>query len=52
MVMPGNDGAYQFWRSVMQEYTNNQFIEYTRNIVHLNSSVTNIFKFNSNNQGK
>ena len=44
MVIPGNEGAYRFWRA---NYTNNNFTEYTRNIAHFNNSCKNIFKFDS-----
>lgn len=47
MVIPGNEGAYRFWRSVIKEYKNNQFIEYTREIAHFNNSKKNIFRLNS-----
>lgn len=45
MVMPGNEGAYRFWRSIIKKYTNNDFLEYTKDILHFNSSRKNIFKF-------
>ena len=47
MVMPGNEGAYRFWRATIKNYTHNHFTEYTRNIVHLNNSRKNIFQFDS-----
>jgi ribosomal-protein-alanine N-acetyltransferase len=47
MVMPGNHGAYQFWKSVITKYTHVNFIEYTLNIKHFNDSRKNIFRFNS-----
>ncbi|KTD72462.1 GNAT family N-acetyltransferase [Legionella tucsonensis] len=47
MVMPGNEGAYRFWRATMKHYSGNNFTEYTREIVHLNNSKKNIFRFNS-----
>lgn len=46
MVIPGNEGAYRFWRSTIKNYTNN-FTEYTRDIAHFNKSRKNIFKFDS-----
>lgn len=46
MVMPGNEGAYRFWRSTIKNYNSN-FIEYTREIAHFNNSKKNIFRFNS-----
>lgn len=48
MVIPGNEGAYRFWRATIKNYTNNDFIEYTRDIAHFNNSRKNIFKFSSN----
>jgi len=47
MVIPGNEGAYQFWRSVIKEYTNSQFSEYERRVKHLDNSLKNIFCFSS-----
>lgn len=47
MVIPGNEGAYRFWRSTIKNYTNNNFTEYTRDIAHFNNSRKNIFKFDS-----
>lgn len=47
MVMPGNEGAYRFWRSIIKNYTNNNFKEYTMNIAHFNNKSKNIFKFDS-----
>ncbi|ARB92827.1 GNAT family N-acetyltransferase [Legionella longbeachae] len=47
MVLPGNEGAYQFWRSTIKQYSKNNFTEYTREILHLNNSKKNIFRFNS-----
>ena len=46
MVMPGNEGAYRFWRATIKKYTNNMFTEYTRDVAHFNNSNKNIFKFN------
>lgn len=47
MVIPGNEGAYRFWRSIIKNYTNNNFTEYTCDIAHFNNSRKNIFKFDS-----
>jgi predicted acetyltransferase len=47
MVMPGNEGAYHFWRSVIKAYTANNFTEYTREIAHLGSGSKDLFKFNN-----
>ncbi|SRR5579883_100415 len=47
MVIPGNEGAYRFWRSTIKNYTNNNFTEYTRDIAHFNNSRKNVFKFDS-----
>jgi predicted acetyltransferase/RimJ/RimL family protein N-acetyltransferase len=47
MVIPGNEGAYCFWKSIIKKYTANHFIEYTRQVSHLNYSEKNIFKFDS-----
>jgi len=52
MVIPGNDGAYQFWRLSVNEYTNNQYNEYTKYIKHLDSSLKNIFYFNNKRESK
>lgn len=50
MVMPSNSGAYCFWRSVIKNYTADDFIEYTRAITHFKNKIFNIFKFNSRNK--
>jgi predicted acetyltransferase/RimJ/RimL family protein N-acetyltransferase len=47
MVIPGNEGAYQFWRSIIKKYTGNDFVEYTCEVAHFNNSRKNIFKFSS-----
>lgn len=47
MVIPGNEGAYRFWRRIILKYTHHQFIEYTKNIEHFNNAKKNIFKFNT-----
>lgn len=47
MVIPGNEGAYRFWRATIKDYTHNNFTEYTRDIAHFNNSRKNIFKFDS-----
>lgn len=44
MVMPGNEGAYPFWKSIIKDYTHNNFEEYTRTLTH---GERNIFKFTS-----
>ena len=49
MVIPGNEGAYRFWRSTIKNYSGNDFIEYTRQVAHFNNSTKNIFKFSSRN---
>lgn len=48
MVMPGNEGAYRFWRSAIKQCSRSNFTEYTREISHLNNCKKNIFRFNSN----
>lgn len=47
MVIPGNEGAYRFWRSIITKFTNNNFIEYTSGIPHFENNIKNIFKLNS-----
>lgn len=47
MVMPGNEGAYRFWRVAIRNYTHDNFEEYTRPVNHFNNKRYNIFKFNS-----
>lgn len=49
MVMPGNEGAYRFWRKIIADYTST-FEESTKKIAHLNDSLKNIFKFDSKAQ--
>lgn len=38
MVIPGNEGAYRFWRSIIKDYSGNNFEEYTREVAHFDSS--------------
>ena len=45
MVLPGNTGAYQFWKKIITQYTQNNFTEYTRQVAHLNNSDKKIFRF-------
>ena len=45
-VMPGNEGAYRFWRKIIRDYTQNQFKECTRTV---DGWPRNIFEFKSNN---
>lgn len=47
MVLPGNSGAYQFWKTIISEYTKNNYQEYTCRVAHLNNTEKNIFSFNS-----
>lgn len=47
MVIPGNEGAYRFWRSIIKKYTNNNFIEYTKDVARFNNNRKNIFSFNN-----
>lgn len=47
MVLPGNEGAYRFWRATIKHYTQYHFTEYTRCVGHLNNRRKNIFKFDS-----
>jgi ribosomal-protein-alanine N-acetyltransferase len=49
MVMPGNEGAYRFWRSTVKAFCGEDYVEYTRDIKHFNNSRKNIFNFNSAN---
>ncbi|MCX7121661.1 MAG: GNAT family N-acetyltransferase [Gammaproteobacteria bacterium] len=48
-VMPGNEGAYRFWRKIIGNYTNNKFKEFTRIV---NKNTRNIFEFNSRELNK
>jgi ribosomal-protein-alanine N-acetyltransferase len=45
MVIPGNEGAYRFWRSTIRKYTDKNFVEYTKDIQHFDNSTKNIFNF-------
>ncbi|OGT38700.1 MAG: GNAT family N-acetyltransferase [Gammaproteobacteria bacterium RIFCSPHIGHO2_12_FULL_37_14] len=49
MVIPGNEGAYRFWRSIIKDYCGGHFTEYSREIAHFNNSKKNIFTFDSRN---
>lgn len=50
MVIPGNTGAYEFWKSIIKNYTADDFVEYARKVVHLSNSRKNIFKFDSRDE--
>jgi ribosomal-protein-alanine N-acetyltransferase len=43
-VMPGNEGAYQFWKKIISVYTVDKFSECTRTV---NNYDRNIFEFSS-----
>lgn len=47
MVIPGNDGAYNFWKATIANYTEHNFNEYTRAIAHFENTVKQIFYFES-----
>jgi ribosomal-protein-alanine N-acetyltransferase len=47
MVIPGNEGAYRFWRATIKNFSQNNFTEYSKEIAHFDHSRKNIFKFNS-----
>lgn len=49
MVMPGNEGAYRFWRSVIKSYTNDHFTEETVAVPQFSyaNGIRNIFYFSS-----
>ena len=44
MVLPGNEPAYRFWRTIIKRYTQNHFQEYSR-IHPFRNENRNIFKF-------
>ena len=46
MIIPGNDGAYQFWKSIITKYTHANFTESTRYIKHFNNEKI-VFRFKS-----
>ena len=45
MVMPGNEGAYRFWRSIIREYTQDNYIEYTKIVPQYKNLPRNFFRF-------
>jgi RimJ/RimL family protein N-acetyltransferase/predicted acetyltransferase len=45
MVMPGNEGGYRFWRSVIKEYTGGKYQELTKRLVESHGETRNIFRF-------
>ena len=47
MVMPGNEGAYRFWRKVIKEYCGSNFTECTRYVAQFNNEPRNFFQFSS-----
>ena len=48
MVIPGNEGAYHFWKSTINHFTNGDYVEYKKQIKHFNNSEKDIFRFDSN----
>lgn len=46
-VMPGNEGAYRFWRTILKQYTNNNLEESTLHFSNKNNMKKNIFRFKS-----
>ncbi len=46
MVMPENQGAYQFWKSVIAHYAAGRYTEYKKYVKHFGNEK-NIFRFNS-----
>lgn len=48
MVIPGNEGAYRFWRTIIGDFTKGVFTEYSRKIAHFKQNSKNIFRFDSN----
>ncbi|MEO8401319.1 MAG: GNAT family N-acetyltransferase [Gammaproteobacteria bacterium] len=44
-VMPGNEGAYRFWRAVIKRYTQNNFTECTCAIPDVTNELRNVFQF-------
>lgn len=49
MVIPGNTGAYNFWKRVISKYTKSKFSEYSKAVSHLNNAEKNIFSFSNLN---
>jgi len=45
MVLPGNEGAYRFWRNIITEHTNSNFQETTCEVPHFQYDTRNIFTF-------
>jgi ribosomal-protein-alanine N-acetyltransferase len=43
-VMPNNEGAYRFWRKIINDYTHHHYKEYTRQV---GQSIRNVFEFHS-----
>ena len=48
MVMPGNEGAYRFWRRIIKAYTGNHFTEYACPAKNNANEHRNMFRFSSN----
>ena len=47
MLYPENKGAYLFWKKTIYDYTNNDFEEYSLNILHFDNAIKAILRFNS-----
>ena len=47
MVIPGNQGAHAFWKTIISQYTENNFSEYTKAVKHFDSTEQDIFRFES-----
>jgi ribosomal-protein-alanine N-acetyltransferase len=47
MIIPGNEGAYHFWKRIIGQYTQEKYQEYERKVAHFNNATKNIFCFNT-----
>ena len=47
MVIPGNDGAYPFWKIIIDQYTHGNFQETMQRLIMKKNEMRHIFKFES-----
>lgn len=45
MVLPGNEGAYQFWLKTIKDYTQNHFAESFQKIAYKRNEERHVFQF-------
>jgi ribosomal-protein-alanine N-acetyltransferase len=51
LVIPGNVGAYAFWKQIVRSFTGGKFEESRRRVRHLSNSEQDVFRFSSDLPG-